>query len=445
MDDQKILIYTKRKTNRQLFVFQLFLKDIMGLNFGLVTDPEIFRVYKGPKFSYNETAIADEMFISSSEILFDRGIQKYDLSFSTYLDLPCFFNTFNKKSLYRFDLFAASFYLVTRYEEYLPFIKDRFGRFTAQESLALQQGFLHKPLVNIWILDFAEKLKNAFPHLHIKNTKYNFVPTIDIDAAYAYKYKGFWRIVGGFIKNFRDKEYKDIKQRTRVLRGKENDPFDTFDRLIDLHKTYNLDAIYFILFAIYNEYDKNTPTSSRKFQTLIRRLADYSEVGIHPSFASSLDFTKVKSEIEMLGEVIHDEITQSRQHFLMLHLPQTYHELINNGIKHDYTMGYSDKPGFRAGICTPYYFYDIESEQLTSLMIHPFTVMEGTLKDYMQLDIEDSKKIIFELIDEVRKVNGTFISLWHNESMSNQKRWVGWDKLYEEVIQYAIPSKTKHD
>lgn len=418
---------------------------MLGLNFSITSDAEIFRVYDGPKFSYNDYPLENELFIASSEILFERGIEKHDLSFSTYLDLPCFFNTFNKKSLYRFDIFAASFYLITRYEEYLPFIKDKYGRFSAAESLAFQKGFLDKPLVNIWMNDFGQKLLECFPYLELKKHEYKFIPTIDIDSAYAFKNKGFWRIIGGYLKNFRDRDYNEIKYRTKVLLGKKEDPFDTFNTLIELHKKYNLEAIYFILFAIYNENDKNIPTSNRQFQSLIRRLADYSHVGIHPSFASSQDLSKVRSEISLLSEVIHDEITKSRQHFLMLHLPRTYHEIINNGIKEDYTMGYSDQAGFRASICTPYYFYDIESEQVTSLTIHPFTVMEGTLKDYNNLDIEQSKKVIFNLIDEVRKVNGSFISLWHNESMSNQKRWIGWDKLYEELLEYALPISAKQN
>lgn len=410
---------------------------MLGFSISMTTDTEIFRVYSGPKFSYNDYPVADEFFVACTDILFDRGIEKIELSFAKYLDLPCFFLTYNKKSVYNFDLFAASFFLLTRYEEYLPFIKDKFGRFSATESIAYQKGFLEKPVVNIWVKDFAEKLCERFPQLVPKRNKFEVLPTIDIDSAWAFKQKGFWRIVGGYLKNLRDRDYQEIKYRTRVLLRKEKDPFDTFDEMIQLHSDFELEAIYFILFADYNEYDKNIPVANRMFQALIRKLADYGSIGIHPSFASSQDLSKLKNEVSQLAEVVHTEISKSRQHFLMLRLPASYHELINCGIKEDYTMGYSDLPGFRAGICTPYFFYDLESEQPSSLKIFPFAVMEGTLKDYMNLDIEQSKNKIFDLIDEVKNVDGIFISLWHNESMSNQKRWVGWDKLYTQILSYA--------
>lgn len=437
MSEQKIIIFSKRKTNRQLFIFQLIFTDLLGLNFTVVCNETEFENFSGPKLSYSDQAIGDEFFIASSNLLFERGIQSQEFGFSTYLNLPCFFETYNRKSKYRFDLLAASFYLVTRYEEYLPFIKDRFGRFSATESIAFQHHFLNKPLVNIWALDLGKKLKTAFPELEITNTEYHFYPTIDIDAAYSFKEKGFLRTIGGYIKNFRDKNYREAIIRTNVIRGKVQDPFDTFDKLIELHQKHELEAIYFILFAIYNEFDKNIPRTNRTFQSLIRKLADYSYVGIHPSFSSNEHNAYLSEEVNLLSEVVHNEITKSRQHFLKLHLPRTYHELINIGIKEDYTMGYSDQIGFRASICTPYFFYDLENEQQSSLKIFPFAVMDGTLRDYLSLEIDESYSRVCQLIDEVKNVNGTFISLWHNESMSNQKRWIGWDSLYEKIILYA--------
>jgi hypothetical protein len=101
-------------------------------------------------------------------------------------------------------------------------------------------------------------------------------------------------------------------------------------------------------------------------------------------------------------------------------------------------MGYASEPGFRAGICDPFFFYDLDMETETKLKIHPFQVMEGTLKDYMHLSTDQSLIRIKKLIDEVRTVNGTFISIWHNESLSNNKQWAGWDKVYEEMIEYAV-------
>jgi len=100
----------------------------------------------------------------------------------------------------------------------------------------------------------------------------------------------------------------------------------------------------------------------------------------------------------------------------------------------DYTMGYAAEPGFRAGICTPFYFYDLDYETETKLLVYPFTVMDGTLRDYKDVGIEEAKAIIQSLIYEVKAVNGTFISLWHNESLSDQGRWKGWREVYTYLL-----------
>ena len=125
-------------------------------------------------------------------------------------------------------------------------------------------------------------------------------------------------------------------------------------------------------------------------------------------------------------------------HFLMVQLPGTYRNLVNLDISDDYSMGFAAQPGFRAGICSSFRFYDLDLDTETKLQIHPFTYMEGTLKDYMNLSVNEASAVIKPLIKEVKEVNGTFISIWHNESLSNAHRWQGWQQLYEEMIQEAM-------
>ena len=131
-------------------------------------------------------------------------------------------------------------------------------------------------------------------------------------------------------------------------------------------------------------------------------------------------------------------MTKSRQHFLKLQLPYTYRNLINLDITDDYTMGFAAQPGFRASICTPFHFYDLDMDSETKLKVHPFTLMEGTLKDYMGISAVQAMEYITPLITEVKAVNGTFISLWHNESLGDEGRWKGWSTVYEEMIKEAI-------
>ena len=131
------------------------------------------------------------------------------------------------------------------------------------------------------------------------------------------------------------------------------------------------------------------------------------------------------------------DISASRQHFLKIAMPATYRNLIENDITDDYTMGFAARPGFRAGICSTFKWYDLESEVVTNLNIHPFAIMDGTLRDYMKVDASEAMNHIRPLIDEVKNTNGTFISLWHNESLSDEGRWKGWVDIYRDLIHYA--------
>jgi hypothetical protein len=205
-----------------------------------------------------------------------------------------------------------------------------------------------------------------------------------------------------------------------------------------LQKKYNYRAIYFILLADYGPNDKNIPYNNRHFQNLIRYLGDYADIGIHPSYASSLEPSLMVMETARLSKILKLEIERSRQHFLKLSLPETYRNLINNDINYDYTMGYAEVPGFRASICTPFPFFDLDQDLATNLVINPFAVMDGTLKDYMQLTPAQATQTINELIYEVKKVGGTFIPLWHNSTLNDQDNWKGWLDVYIKMVEEAV-------
>ena len=101
-------------------------------------------------------------------------------------------------------------------------------------------------------------------------------------------------------------------------------------------------------------------------------------------------------------------------------------------------MGYAEIAGFRASICTPFPFYDLDQDMPTKLMIHPFAVMDGTLNNYMSLTPQQATEVISSLIKEVKNVGGTFIPLWHNQSLNNQGEWKGWNEVYIKMVECAL-------
>ncbi len=295
-------------------------------------------------------------------------------------------------------------------------------------------GFLQKPVINIWAQWIKRVIKEKYPDITFSQKKYEFISTIDIDNAYAYREKGFTRSMGGYLKALSKFDFKEIAERTRVILGLQNDPYDTYAFQLEMIKKYKFKSIYFFLLGDYGVNDKNLPVESKKFQSLIKMLGDYATVGIHPSYGSNKSREQLKKEVERLSKVLHREIFHSRQHFLKLTLPDTYRNLIDLDITDDYTMGFASQVGFRASICTAFNFYDLDMELETKLKVHPFAVMEGTLKYYMKVQPEDAMAKIKPMIDEVKAVNGTFISLWHNDTLNDQKIWKGWRSVYQEMV-----------
>jgi hypothetical protein len=97
-------------------------------------------------------------------------------------------------------------------------------------------------------------------------------------------------------------------------------------------------------------------------------------------------------------------------------------------------MGYASIAGFRASICSPFPWYNLEDEVITKLMLHPFAYMEGTYKFYQSKTKSQMKQEVQEFIKITKQVNGEFISLWHNDTLSEWKEWKGWSAIYEEMI-----------
>jgi hypothetical protein len=435
--EKTILVFSMKLTHRLRYIFRLMLRDLLEWEVSFTTEIEEYNAHAGPKLNYSNKNLEGGLAVMPATLLFAIGFEEQEPAVAVIDDLHCLYPTHSRSGI-PFDPFAASFFMVSRYEEYLPHISDTHSRFEAKDTLAFRSGFLRKPVVNLWAERVRKAMIGLYPELPPQKRKYHFINTIDVDNAYAFKEKGVMRTLGGFGRALMRFDFKSVSERFRVLYGSATDPYDTYEYMLAIQKKHKLDTIVFWLLADYGHNDKNVPVTSRRFQSLIKSVADYAKVGIHPSYGSNTQHEKLAVEIGRLAEITRREITRSRQHFLKLTMPDTYRRLVELGITDDHTMGFASEIGFRAGICTPYYHYDLDQEQPTLLRVHPFAVMDGTLNEYMQITPDEAKTAVKELIDEVKAVNGTFIHLWHNETLNDRGKWAGWRSVYESIIEEAI-------
>ena len=434
-----LLIYSESESARLHYIFDHIFDRILGLEIKITNDVEFFCKYEKPKINYSKEAFSDELFFKSSDILFEKDIRKQDVSISIYKDVEiCFLCD---KGALPFDPFAASFYMLTRYEEYIAHKKDQFGRFSVDESLAFQNNFILKPVVDHWILFIKELLMDNFPEIVLKTHKFSFINTIDVDNAYAYLGKGFLRTLGSLCKDCFKLDVKNICNKIEVFCFNKKDPYDTYDFLFKTHKKYNLKTIFFFLVSDYGFYDRNVNYLNQKFRKLIKRCSTHCSIGLHASVKSIDSPNHILIENKRLQSIINRDVFCNRQHFLNLNIPFNYRNLIKYGLKCDYSMGFPSHPGFRAGTSFNFYFFDLGINNTTKLLVYPFSVMDVSLKHYLKLQPDQALDLIKEIINNIKAVNGVFTSIWHNESLSCLNRWKDWAGVYEKMIKSTMDEK----
>lgn len=435
MDSGPVKIYTREDTTRLRYIAQIVLGDILGLSWDVITDKR--KLGKHPVINYSSENLSGSFKINPDPILFEKGICQKQIELSEWKGLPVIFQTKPDSDL-SFDIFAASFFLVTRYEEYLEFKPDKMGRFAPSSSLAYKHGFLDKPIIDLWAKELAKAFLKRFPMVVFRRNEYKSLLTIDSDQPFAYHGKNIFRSIGGLLYD-KNTGIPSMSDRYRIIAKGERDPFDVFDYISENIERNNIDSRFFFPVGDHSKCDKNPSWKNDEYRKLIQKVSARYQVGLHPSFKAGDDGSLVGTEAVRLQSIVGKKTFFSRFHYIRLSMPHSYENTIKAGISEDYSMGYPDEPGFRSGIARPYFFYNLSDERQTNLRIIPFQVMDGTLFDYKKLDPESSKEVIIKLINETRKVGGLFVSIWHNTSLLDTEEWKGWREVFEFVIKNQKP------
>jgi len=400
-----MLIYVPQTTPRISYTFRVIFERILNISVHFTTNIDEFLASIEPKMAYSPTEVETSVWMEATPLLFEENIAKQNITPEKWQNTTLFFPT--KTGNFAVDMAAVFFFLISRYEEYYEDnIPDKHGRFQCQSSVAYQLGWHRKLMAHRLAVALAEKIKAHYPQFRYKTPQYEELSTHDVDIAYQYKGKSWWRWCGAVAKALLQLRFKHAHNYLKTALGKEVvDPFDNFEPETGKNK-----PIYFILTAPFGKYDKNISISSKAFRDLINKLKEFSELGIHPSYHSSRKTFLIKKEKKRLEDISQLKITKSRQHFLRFRFPDTFQTLIKSGITDDYSLGWYNEAGFRASIAVPYPFFDLVKNEETKLMLHPLALMDGVFNK------DEEKMVLNELRDEVCKMGGAFILLTHNSS-----------------------------
>jgi len=426
---KKLWIYSPEITPRLEYVAGVIFSTILGIEYEITGDRR--KIGNNPGIIYSNEKVKSQFVIRPSGLLSETGVAGTVPEVSYAGDMPVLFATGGGSIM--FDIFSAAFYMLTRYEEYLPFTPDVHGRFPGARSTAYRGGFLRMPVVDIWARHLASELVKYYPVITIRHNEYKSLLTVDVDQPFAYRSRGFLRSMGGIVKGLSGTGAKP-SERIRTMAGKMDDPYDSFAYIEEQVKLHDCESLFFFPTGDQGEYDHNPPWKDRDYAAIIKKYDTLAGTGLHPSYRSSGRPRVLKMETDRYRHLTGHGAECARQHWLLLHMPETYQSYENAGIRSDYTMGYADEPGFRAGIARPFPFYDISREKTTGLTIVPFQVMDGTLRHYQHLTPEAAVNAAGSLITATKNVGGLFVSVWHNTSLGESGGWEGWRKVFEEIL-----------
>ena len=416
-----LLIYTQKVTPRITYSFKHICTGILKIPVTFTSKIEEFIAHEGMKISYGKQSLGNEIFIQSVDLLQEQGFADVEFKVQDWEGTPCFF-TVSEKSSIPFDIFAAAFYLLTRYEEYSPHVKDEQGRFPASESLAFREGFLHLPVVDIWAYKFRKLLQERFPQNELPVREKQIHNVISVTEAFCYRKKGIVRAVVGFLVDLIQFKIKYVVDRVQVMMNFKKDPFDNYTGIIKFLKKYRISLKFMFQVSDFSTHDRNINHNRLEFQSLVKSVADYAEVGLLLGYYANQKMKVLKNEKLRLESILKRSIDSGMNSKYNLLLPDTYNHMAELEFRNDYSMGYPEALGFRAGTCSPFLFYDINFEVTTPLLVHPYAISIQALEGIKENEI---KSQIAEIKWNINFVDGNLIAVYTNEDFSeysNAKR-----------------------
>ncbi len=409
-----LLVYTQKCTPRIDYVFKHICTRILGVKVDFTATIETFIAHTGPKMSYGKQPIGNELFVQSAGLLQQQGVESIEIHVKDWEGVKTFFSV-GEKSVLPFDIFAAGFFLLSRYEEYLPQVKDEWGRYPAQESIGFKEEFLEWPVIDIW----AQRLKNVllqqFQDMVFSPPHYTEHHVVNARVPYQYANRGMFRSVIGYASDLWRLRIAPLYRRTQVLFNLRNDAFDTFHFIINSVKNSKRSLAFFFLLGESNLFNESIDTKRQRFRSLIKYVADYKEVGLLFSHDTLSDYERMKQQKRTMEAITNRQIVATMNDHYAVTLPEVYRNLIELEVSRDYTMVYPETPGFRAGTCTPFLFYDLDYEIKTPLIIQPIA---ATTEAFETMKLSEIEPYLKRLQNRVMEVQGTFTVIFSNTNFA---------------------------
>ena len=428
--------FPEENTKRLNYVSQHIFENILGIPFKIVTEKKSFIQETGACINYSDEELSHGLQIVPQGLMSETGVHKiFDLDESKWKDYFCFFK--QEKGDVPFDLFSAVFYLLTSYEEYFLKQTDEHDRFDVNISLLYRNNSLEIPLIDRWVYGLKEELEKKYPDFKCKLRKYRFISTFDVDYPFLYLYKGATKTMGLICRDIMRFNFKTLWERLSVISHLNPDPYmQALKKIDDFHRKAGRTYYLFVLLGKVGKYGRSTTKPTLSYNDYLKNLKQVT-IGLHPSYDTYQYPDLLIKEKKELEKLLNKKITVDRRHFLRMTCPQSFRDTVRAGFKEDFTLGFAKAPGFRSGTAIPYYFYDVEQDILSDLLIHSTIVMDSTLIKHLGCSPGYALLKLKQFADECKKSGGDYLWLWHNSNLAGEKNKL-WKDAFIASFNYAV-------
>jgi len=427
------------------YILDIIFEDFLGLDYYVVTNDnsDEYKIILDNK----KTIIIKDYFFAkctNNNYLLENNVpnkinfSKNQFSFET--DLPIIFGEDKIEILSdgvvsHIDIFSATFFMLTRWEEHVIKKRDKFNRFSEKDSYVFKFKIQHRPVVN----EYIEFIWNIITYLGTKQKrkefKYSIKITHDIDAIALYD--KFINYAKGAVNDvIRRKSlilpFKTTQDYLNIKKGKQKDFYDNFDFLMEESEKIGQKSYFYFMAGKLGKKDVKYDIREVKVQNLIRNIIKRGhKIGLHGTY-ESYNNTKTFKEEKIELQNIYPQITEGRQHYLRFENPTTWQVWEDNSMINDSTMGFSTNGGFRVGTCYSYNVFNILTRKKLNLVEQPLIAMETAIQKEYKTQTEVYNAFL-KLKDITKKYNGNFVMLWHNSNF-NIHTWKGYENIYPEII-----------
>ncbi len=431
------------------YVIDVLLHDFLGLSYEFIASKE-FNNYI-IKFEDKQIEIQDAFFKFHLEPLsylkkenIPQKILWLNSRESNNKSIPIIYGNgvvdFDGNKIYcGLDIFASSFFMLTRWEEYVLPNKDEFGRCNENDMFVVKHGIYDRPIVDEYVEFLRDLLFKIGVDIPTVRHKFSVHLTHDIDFLFRYAdFTNFLKNLAGDILNRHSfYDFSTTLYNYFLFKiGKKQDPFDTFNEIMDLSDSKGFKSAFYFKASINGEYDCTYNIFDKRVCSIIDKIVKRGhEVGIHPSkntFNNSEQFKVEVKRLRSLGVMING----GRQHYLLYDLPYTLRTWSENGLKYDAGLGFAFRAGFRCGTSQEFDFFDCLKRETLPIKIQPLICMEGALFDYQKdRSLIDIEKELLGLVDKVYHHSGCFVFLWHNDRFYRPES-IKTVPIYKNVLSY---------